>query len=618
MKSFIALLIFCSTIYSQTRYDIFIPLTTGDSLDATYFIPDSAPPANGYPVKLFVHGFGQSKNSDTASARIYAMSNYFTICYSVRGHGKSSGLSTIMSRREREDLKEVLEFVENLAFVDSNSVGVIGGSQGGLHALWSVADSISNAAIADVIVPHWASDLFIQGAIKRMLGVLLKNPQVRYHPVRDTLWELLSQDNYDSLVALFPLNRDLSFTELQNKSIPLMLLLKYQDYYFEASNGIEFFNQYNGIKKMYLGTGGHFSDSRDEEWYYQFSWITKWFNQFLRNINTGILESPVYTYAYSQLPMDSLGYFWWERNEVNQLPFNEMVYHRFYLHQDSTIRYSVPASSETHFLLMNNYKDTNYTFETAFYDNFIGSRFDSAFEKNTITFISDTLNEDVLMFGAPRAKFFILPDAQKVPLNIQIYEQDSLQNKYFISRINYVGRNLKIGQIHNIQLIGNIHSHKFKKGNRIRIEITNIDKTNRKVLGEYPFVFPIFQRSITSIYLNSSYPSYIELPLLKTDYVLKVDDELVTGFQLLQNYPNPFNSTTNIEYSVSQNANIRLEVYDILGRVIKRLFDGYQDVGRYRVLFASENLPSGVYFYKLEYQINGKQKSLIKKMLLLR
>lgn len=618
MKRFFLLLFFYSTLISQTRYDTFIHLSTGDSLDATYFLPPNPPPANGYPVKLFVHGFGESKDSDTASARIYAYSNYFTLCYSVRGHGKSSGLSTIMSLRERQDLKEVIAFVENLPFVDSNSVGVIGGSQGGLHALWSVADSISNAAIADVIVPNWASDLFVQGAIKRMFGVLLKNPFVRYHPIRDTLWSLLTRDNYDSLIAMFRLNRDIPFFELQNKNIPLLLMLKYQDYYFEPTDGISFFNQYNGTKKLYLGTGGHFSDSNDDEWYYQFSTITKWFDQFLRNINTGILDLPVYTYAYSHLPMDSAGYFSWSREEVHQLPFDKIFYHRFYFHPDSTIKYLVPSSSSSYFLLENIYRDTSYTFESAYADNFRGARFDSALEKYTIAFTSDIIDEDVLMFGSPKAKFFFSPNAEKIPLNIQIYEQDSAQNKYFVSRINYVGRNLLKDHIFEAQLVGNIHAHKFKKGNKIRIEITNIDKTNRKVFGDYPFVFPVLQNSITSVFINSNYPSYIELPLLKSGCVLKIEDEKISGFGLSQNYPNPFNSTTNIEYQLPQNTIVKLEVYDILGRTVKKLFDGYQSAGRYKVLFDSGSLSSGVYFYKLEFQVNGQKKILSKKMLLIR
>lgn len=622
MNSFIKKILFFFFIpdlfFAQVRHNLFIPLSTGDSLDATYFIPLASPPQSGYPVIIFVHGFGQNKNSDTASARIYAYGNYFTLCYSVRGHGQSSGLSTIMSNRERQDLKEVIQFVENLAFVDSNSIGVIGGSQGGLHALWSIADSISNCAIADVILPNWASNLFTQGAIKRMFGVILKNFQVRYHPVRDTLWNLLLRDNYDSLITIFPINRDLSLLEFQNKNIPLMLMLKYQDHYFEARDGIEFFTHYDGIKKLYLGTGGHFSDSIEEEWYYQFSWITNWFNQFLKNINTGILELPVYTYAYSQLPMDSAGYFSWVRNEVNELPFNQIVYHRFYFHSDSTVKYSYPISTDFYFSLLNKYKDTNYNFETAYADNFSGARFDSAFEKNTITFISDLFNEDVFMFGVPKAKLFFIPNTDKIPINLQIYEQDSLNNKYFLTRINYVGRSLENGILYNVEINGNFYSHKFKKGNRICIEITNIDKTNRLVFGQYPFVFPVFKSSETLIAANSNYASYIELPLLKTDYILRIEDGIISNYELNQNYPNPFNSETNIEYSIKNDANINLTVFDILGREIKVLFSGSQKSGKYRATFNAKNLSSGIYFYKLEVTDQSNKLVLMKKMLLIK
>jgi hypothetical protein len=76
---------------------------------------------------------------------------------------------------------------------------------------------------------------------------------------------------------------------------------------------------------------------------------------------------------------------------------------------------------------------------------------------------------------------------------------------------------------------------------------------------------------------------------------------LVSEFKLLQNYPNPFNPVTTILYSVAERGNIKLIVYDILGNRIKVIVDEEKTAGVYTVLFNSENLSSGVYFYTLQY-----------------
>ncbi|MBI3110022.1 MAG: T9SS type A sorting domain-containing protein [Ignavibacteriales bacterium] len=71
-------------------------------------------------------------------------------------------------------------------------------------------------------------------------------------------------------------------------------------------------------------------------------------------------------------------------------------------------------------------------------------------------------------------------------------------------------------------------------------------------------------------------------------------------FVLHQNYPNPFNPATNIEFALSQSAQIVLYVFDMLGREITVLADGHYAPGSYRVTFDARNLPGGTYFYRLQ------------------
>lgn len=95
--------------------------------------------------------------------------------------------------------------------------------------------------------------------------------------------------------------------------------------------------------------------------------------------------------------------------------------------------------------------------------------------------------------------------------------------------------------------------------------------------------------------------------LKKTDFI---PGELV----LCQNYPNPFNPTTTISYYLPEAGNLEIKVFDMLGREVVRLFDGYQSSGYKSINFNAASNPSGVYFCKLNYSNNtlGESSKTIK------
>lgn len=71
------------------------------------------------------------------------------------------------------------------------------------------------------------------------------------------------------------------------------------------------------------------------------------------------------------------------------------------------------------------------------------------------------------------------------------------------------------------------------------------------------------------------------------------------SFTLNQNFPNPFNSETIINYHCPENSNIKIKIYDILGRGICKLVDMKHDAGNYEIKFDASNYPGGIYFYSL-------------------
>ena len=79
-------------------------------------------------------------------------------------------------------------------------------------------------------------------------------------------------------------------------------------------------------------------------------------------------------------------------------------------------------------------------------------------------------------------------------------------------------------------------------------------------------------------------------------------DELIIpdNYRISRIYPNPFNPITSIEYSLPENADIELIVYNIHGRHMQTLMRGFQTAGYHSINWNASNYPSGVYLIRLE------------------
>ncbi len=95
---------------------------------------------------------------------------------------------------------------------------------------------------------------------------------------------------------------------------------------------------------------------------------------------------------------------------------------------------------------------------------------------------------------------------------------------------------------------------------------------------------------------------------------VKLIDQIPLDFSLKQNYPNPFNPSTRIGFSVAKTGNVELNIYNLLGKKVAAVITGEKSAGFHEVTFDASELPSGVYFYKLQSGNSVKTK----KMLLLR
>ena len=72
-------------------------------------------------------------------------------------------------------------------------------------------------------------------------------------------------------------------------------------------------------------------------------------------------------------------------------------------------------------------------------------------------------------------------------------------------------------------------------------------------------------------------------------------------FLLNNTYPNPFNPNTTITYSIPEDGNIKIEIYDINGKIVEYLENGFVNAGEHSFEWNAYNQPSGLYLLKVNY-----------------
>ena len=107
--------------------------------------------------------------------------------------------------------------------------------------------------------------------------------------------------------------------------------------------------------------------------------------------------------------------------------------------------------------------------------------------------------------------------------------------------------------------------------------------------------------------------SYVSLSSTSSD--LSLNELLLTENYHLQNiYPNPFNPVTNITYDISKNSNVKIDIFDISGKLVYSLINEFQPAGHHMESWDASLQPSGVYFLQLKTNefIETKKITLLK------
>jgi hypothetical protein len=96
-----------------------------------------------------------------------------------------------------------------------------------------------------------------------------------------------------------------------------------------------------------------------------------------------------------------------------------------------------------------------------------------------------------------------------------------------------------------------------------------------------------------------------------TGIVNSHEDLRLKGYYLNQNYPNPFNPSTTISFNLSSRSFVLLKVFDLIGREVATIVSEEMQAGNYSRQWNAFDLPSGVYFYRLQAGSFAETKKLI-------
>ncbi|MBI3189761.1 MAG: T9SS type A sorting domain-containing protein, partial [Ignavibacteriales bacterium] len=155
--------------------------------------------------------------------------------------------------------------------------------------------------------------------------------------------------------------------------------------------------------------------------------------------------------------------------------------------------------------------------------------------------------------------------------------------------------------------VSKIDSSFYKKSSLLLNELDTIHVQNPKYPTN-PSKFLIVIKGVKGVKrlrdVKFLYRDPNKLPLLrqKRDYIVSLG-EVPVEYSLEQNYQNPFNQATTIQFALPEPSVVTLKIYNILGQEITTLFNhDALDIGNHVVEFSGNDLPSGVYFYRLKVE----------------
>jgi hypothetical protein len=237
------------------------------------------------------------------------------------------------------------------------------------------------------------------------------------------------------------------------------------------------------------------------------------------------------------------------------------------------------------------------------------------FSDTTFHYVKTVLKEEF----SPEGRFF--PEQWEVRNGklYQVYRRNLERFEFRISDTTFVNRkvlldslydniydlNSNFGVDRNFKYAAKIFHYNLMKRPQDTLKIYDIDKED--------FINGICLDKLRDYCFKPVVDSpYVYIHQIKVQYTGVNDNKgAVVKNYSLSAYPNPFNATVKITYSLPEDSNAELTIYDLLGRKIESLVNGFVKKGSHEAVFNAKNLSSGIYLYTLRARSYMKTNKLM-------
>ena len=595
------LILFCASIVQAQNIktvDTLLVMSDGKKLDAVYVYPDTPPPPTGYPSLVIVHGFGGSK--EKAQAQNYARQGYFSVAYSVRGQGASEGVFDFFtSPRIRGDLQQVIDFTKGMTGVNTDRLGVVGGSQGGIHAWAAAAFNMGVRCVVSIVANGRFEEDFTQNnSINWLFSFTIQNSgsRVRFAPViTDTIIPALRNDNF-AIINELALSSSTKHLET-SVTTPTMILVSYYDEYFNPTAALRQFNRIPAPKKIMLWAAGH-GASKDASISASVNlaaaqWLEYWLKD---NQSLASIASPDGAVVmFDQATLKAVNYALKDSAKwlapPSQLP-PDMLKKRFYFSQNG---FDVASSST------DGQKVCSFVLGTG---------------TTPTTFRTAPFAEDTRLAGCiGSASFVANSNAAKYQMNLHLFDVDPSKGTSLpLTKGHYEIRGNDPAVRDQITYELQSVAHTIKTGHVIEARLTGGVGLLPKAEEFGNITTPPSMNGSDSLFFGPNQSAYIDLYFIDPFATSVRTPNAPSTLSLEQNYPNPFTEQTSIRFRVNANAEhspVTLKIVNNLGQVVSTLLQEQLAPGMYEALFRSTDLPQGMYRFVLENGVERISKSMV-------
>ena len=280
------------------KQDLSIPMDDGVQLAATLYLPDSTPPAGGWPAIVFLHGLAGNRQQLNALVECYGVTGqgYAILTFDARGHGGSGGLVGIDGPREVADTRAVRDWLAARPDVSDTKIGAWGISYGGGAVFNSLVAGVPWATV--VTVETWVdlySALMPQGLVKSGLvaGLAGSIPPERRDPSLDAVLATAFAGN--TAAAKPWTDARSSVRKLRSVTTTVFMAQGRSDFLFGLDQGTRAYALLKGPKALYVGLHGHFPSTFPAvDTGYLMTKVQAWFDCYLRESGCDSTQASVY------------------------------------------------------------------------------------------------------------------------------------------------------------------------------------------------------------------------------------------------------------------------------------------------------------------------------------